>query len=116
MLDLLFLPATLLMAFALRAVRQGEHRLHSYLMTAAFTVVGLRVMLYPRALARLHLTIWLLTLGLAGITILLGRKALAWRETRSLQATAPRIHRLLGATTLSGLALTLLVWLLRNRR
>ncbi|NWJ39948.1 MAG: hypothetical protein HXX12_03115 [Geothrix sp.] len=115
MLDLLLIPAALLLAFALGAVRRGEHRLHGHLMTAAFTFIGLRVLLHPRALRPQHFALWLATLGLAGTTLLLGRKALAWREARSTQTVYPRVHRTMGALTLIGLALTTLVWLLRNR-
>jgi hypothetical protein len=116
MLDLLLVPAALLLAMALRAARRGDHRLHGHLMTSAFTIVGLRILLYPRGLVRLHLATWLLTLSAAGITILLGRRALAWREARSHRSFAPRIHRLLGAATLTGLAVTTVLWLLRDHR
>jgi hypothetical protein len=115
MLDLLLIPAALLLAFALRAVRRGDHRLHGHFMVAAFTVVGLRVLLHPRSLAQVHLTAWAITLAAAGTTILLGRKALAWREARSVQAYLPRIHRAFGVATLSGLVLTIAIWLFRNR-
>jgi len=115
MLDLLLIPAALLLAFALRAVRRGEHRLHGHLMAAAFTVVGLRVLLHPRSLMLVHLTTWIATLAAAGTTILLGRKALAWREARSVQAYLPRIHRAFGVATLTGLVLTTVIWLFRNR-
>jgi cytochrome b561 len=84
-------------------------------MTAAFTLVGLRLLLHPRDLARLQLLTWLTTLGLAGVTLLLGRLALAWREGRSTRAALPRLHRTFGTATLIGLALTTVVWLLRNR-
>jgi hypothetical protein len=115
MLDVLLIPVALLVAFALQAARRGAHRLHGYLMTAAFTVVGLRLLLHPRNLTAFHLTIWLTTLGAAGMTMLAGRMALAWRETRSTRTAFPRVHRALGSATLVGLALTTLVWLLRNR-
>ncbi len=84
-------------------------------MTSAFTIIGLRVLLYPRGLVSLHLTTWLLTLISAGLTILLGWRALAWRETRSTRSSIPRIHRAFGTVTLIGLALTTLVWLMRSR-
>jgi hypothetical protein len=116
MLDLLLIPAALLLVLALRAVRRGEHRLHGHLMSSAFTIIGLRVLLYPRGLIQLHLTTWLLTLASAGMTILLGRRALAWRESRSLRMSTPRVHRMFGTATLSGLAITTLLWLLRNHR
>lgn len=115
MLDLLLIPAALLLTLALRAVRQGEYRLHGYLMTGSFTLIGLRVLLHPRDLTALHLTLWLATLGAAGMTMFAGRMALAWREGRSTHHSAPRIHRATGTTTLIGMTLTTLVWLLRNR-
>lgn len=115
MLDVLLIPAALLLALALRAVRRGEYRLHGYLMTAIFTLVGLRVLLHPRGLNPAHRALWLLTLAAAGLTILLGRMALAWREARGAHPALPRIHRTIGKTTLVGLALTTLVWLLRHR-
>lgn len=115
MLDLLLIPAVLLVAFALRAVRQGEHRRHGYLMTAAFTVVALRMLLRPRAFPPFHLEAGLVLLGLAGLTMLLGRMALAWRETRSQRRHAPRIHRTMGVLTLVCFSLSLAVWLLRDR-
>jgi hypothetical protein len=115
MLDLLLIPAALLLPLALRAVRQGDYRLHGYLMTAIFTMIGLRLLLNPRNLPGLHLTLWLATLGAAGITMLAGRMALAWREARSTHPSVPRIHRTVGTATLVGLALTTLVWLLRSR-
>jgi hypothetical protein len=52
----------------------------------------------------------------AAMTVLLGRKALAWREGRSTQAFLPRLHRASGAATLTVLALTTVLWLLRNYR
>lgn len=115
MLDLLLFPAAILLALALRAVRRGDHRTHGYLMVAGFTVIGLRVILHPRSLAQVQLTAWAITLAAAGTTILLGRKALAWREARSVQASLPRIHRAFGIATLTGLVLTISIWLLRSR-
>ena len=115
MLDVLLIPAALLLALALRAVHRGEYRLHGYLMTAVFTLVGLRLLLHPRDLGLAHRAIWLITLTAAGLVILLGRMALAWREARSTHPSVPRIHRTIGKTTLVGLALTTLVWLLRHR-
>ena len=114
-LDILLIPAALLLALALRAVRRGDHRLHGHLMTAGLTLIGLRLILHPRNLPTLHRPIWLGILALAGVTVLLGRMALAWREGRSTRTAFPRIHRAFGATTLIGLALTTLIWLLRNR-
>ncbi len=84
-------------------------------MTSAFTMVGLRLLLHPRNLSRLHVVLWLVTLAAAATTILLGRMALAWREARSTRSAFPRLHRAFGATTLIILTLTTLVWLLRNR-
>ena len=115
MLDLLLIPAVLLVAFALRAVHRGEHRLHGHLMTAAFTVVALRMLLRPRAFPPFHLEVGLLVLGLAGVTMVLGRMALAWREGRSHRAHLPRIHRGSGILTLVSFGLAMLVWLLRDR-
>ena len=115
MLDLLLLPAFLLVAFALRAVRQGAHRLHGYLMTAGLTVVALRLILHPRSLQLGHKAAWGAALACAGLTLLLGRQALAWREARSQQGQLPRIHRAAGILTLTGLALSLGYWLLRAR-
>lgn len=115
MLDLLLIPAAILLVSALGAVRKGEHRLHGHLMSAAFTLVALRLLLYPRNFAKVHLATWLLTLGAAGTTVLMGRLALAWREGRSTHAAIPRVHRALGALTLTGLALTTLAWMLRQR-
>jgi len=115
MLDLLLIPAVILLALALRAVRRGDHRIHGYLMVAAFTVIGLRVILHPRGLGRLHLALWLAVFAVASSTLLLGRAALAWREGRSARAGIPRIHRASGAFTLVLSAFTLLVWFLRNR-
>ena len=115
MLDVLLIPAALLLILALQAVRDGEYQLHGHLMTGAFTLVGLRLLLLPTGLSTTHRTIWLITLSAAGLTILLGRMALAWREARSTHPSLPRIHRTVGKTTLVGLALTTLVWLLRHR-
>lgn len=114
MLDLLLIPAAILLVFALRAVRRGEHRLHGYLMMATFTVIFLRVTLHPRGLGPLHLVLWLVVLVAAGSTLLLGRAALAWREGRSVRSGIPRVHRAAGALTLVLAILTLAAWLLRN--
>jgi len=115
MLDLLLIPAALLLTFALRAVRRGDHRLHGHLMMATFTVVFLRIILHPRSLGRLHLALWLAVLAAAGSTLLLGRAALAWREGRSARSGIPRVHRASGTFTLALAALTLAVWFLRDR-
>jgi hypothetical protein len=115
MLDLLLIPAAILLGFALRAVRRGDHRLHGHLMAATVTVVLLRVVLHPRALAPRHILLWLALLAVAGTTLLLGRVALAWREGGSTRATIPRIHRAAGALTLILAGLTLAAWFLRNR-
>ncbi|WP_285577254.1 hypothetical protein [Geothrix limicola] len=115
MLDVLLIPAALLLALALRAVRRGEYRLHGHLMTGAFTVTGLRLLLHPRDLAHLHLGLWAALFAASGCTVLLGRRALAWREARSTRTTLPRIHRAFGAATLIGLALITFIWLLRSR-
>lgn len=115
MLDLLLIPAAILLAFALRAVHQGDHRLHGHLMAATVTVVLLRVILHPRTLAAHHFALWLALLVAAGTTLLLGRAALAWREGRSTRTAIPRIHRAAGALTLVLTAFTLVVWFLRDR-
>ena len=115
MLDLLLIPVALLLVLGVRAVREGEHRLHGHLMAAAITLTSLRVLLHPRMLSPMHLALWLATLGLAGTTLLHGRKALAWREARSSRSVYPRIHRALGTLTLTVLAFATLVWLLRDR-
>jgi hypothetical protein len=115
MLDLLFIPAAVLLAFALLAVRRGDHRLHGYLMVATVTVVILRLLLHPRTLEIHHFALWAALLAMAGTTLLLGRTALAWREGRSDRSALPRIHRAAGALTLVMTAATLVVWFLRNR-
>ena len=115
MLDFLFIPAAVLLAFALRAVRLGDYRLHGYLMVATVTVVILRMLLHPRALATHHAALWAALLVMAGTTLLLGRAALAWRESRSDRSYIPRIHRAAGALTLAWMAVTLVLWFLRNR-
>jgi hypothetical protein len=115
MLDLLFIPAAFLLAFALRAVRQGDHRLHGYLMVATITVVILRHILHPRMLTPQHFTLWMALLPVVGTTLLLGRAALAWREGRSMRAALPRIHRSAGTFTLVVTACILTVWFLRDR-
>jgi len=115
MLDLLLIPAVLLVVFALRAVRQGEYRLHGHLMAAVVTVVGLRLLLHSREWTPFQLAPWLAAFALAGTTLLLGRMALAWREGRNTQAFIPRIHRAFGAATLILLALSTVAWLLRYR-
>lgn len=115
MLDLLLIPVLLLAGLALRAVRRGDHRTHGHLMTATFTLVGLRMVLRPRAAPDAQVAVSLGLLALAGATVLLGRRALAWREGRSHSTRAPRIHRAAGATTLAATALVLAAWLLRTR-
>ena len=115
MLDLLLIPAAFLLVLALRAARQGDHRLHGYLMVATVTVVLLRVILHPRTLAEHHLVLWSALLLAAGTTLLLGRAALAWREGRSTRSAIPWIHRTAGTLTLVLTALTLVVWFLRTR-
>ena len=115
MLDLLLLPALLLVALALRAVRRGSHRLHGHLMTAALTVVGLRLILHPRTIQAGRLTAWAVVLTCAALTLFLGRRALAWREARSQQGHLPRLHRAAGLVTLVGLTLSTVYWLLRTR-
>ena len=115
MLDVLLIPAVLLVALALRAARQGAHRTHGYLMTAAFTTVALRMLLRPRAFPSGYLEVVVGVLGLAGGAMILGRGALAWREGRSRNPQVPRFHRALGSLTLVSFALALVFWLLRDR-
>jgi hypothetical protein len=115
MLDLLFIPAAVLLACALRAVRRWDYRLHGYLMVATVTVVILRLLLHPRTLATHDFALWAALLAMAGTTLLLGRAALAWREGRSDRSALPRLHRAAGAFTLVLTAATLVVWFLRNR-
>lgn len=115
MLDVLFIPAALLLALALRAARDGDHRLHGHLMAAGFTVVGLRLLLRPRALPSLQLGVCLALFALTGATLLLGRRALAWREGRSRGSWAPRVHRGAGRFTLLASLAAVIVWLLRDR-
>ena len=115
MLDLLLIPAVLLLALALRAVRRGEHRLHGHLMAAGFTVAAIRMALHPRTLSLVHLRTALALAALVGATVLLGRRALAWREGASRRPGAPRLHRGAGATTLMLSFLALVLWLFRNR-
>ena len=116
MLDLLLIPAVALLAFALRAVRRGDHRLHGHLMTAGFTVAAIRMALHPIRLTEVRLAASLAILGLAATTILLGRRALAWREGRSHRAGFPRLHRAAGALTLVAATFALSAWLLRSGR
>ncbi len=115
MLDFLLIPAVLLVSFALRAVHRGEHRLHGHLMAVAFTVVALRMLLWPRAYSTRLLEGGLIVLGLAGATMVLGRMALAWREGRSHRAHIPKVHRALGILTLVTFGLAMAIWLMRNR-
>ena len=115
MLDILLIPALLLAVFALRAVQRGDHRLHSYLMTAAATIAGLRILLWPRAFSTHLLGGAAALFALAGITMVLGRVALGWREGRNQRSHVPRFHRAMGRLTLFSFALALVGWLLRNR-
>jgi lysylphosphatidylglycerol synthetase-like protein (DUF2156 family) len=114
MLDLILIPPVLLLALGLRAVRRGEFRVHGHLMAAAIALLGLRLTLAFPGLPRLHRGAGLAVLGLAGLTILLGRQALAWREGRSRQAALPRIHRAAGACTLIAVTLAAAAWLLQR--
>ena len=84
-------------------------------MTGALTVVVLRLILYPRSMHLRHLAAWGAVLACAAPTLVLGRRALAWREARSQQGHLPRIHRASGLITLACLALTMGYWLLRTR-
>jgi hypothetical protein len=112
MLDLILLPAALLLALGLRSVRRGDPRHHGHLMTAAVTLVGIRLALPFPYLPRTHRSLGLGLLALAALTILLGRQALAWREGRSRRAAFPRLHRAAGAATLVALTLGAVAWLL----
>ncbi|WP_306589687.1 hypothetical protein [Geothrix sp. 21YS21S-4] len=116
MLDVLFLPAAALLGLALLAARRGDFRLHGQLAALAATVVFLRVSLYARDLTALHRALWLALLAAATGTLALGSLALAWREARSPRAWAPRTHRAAGALTLALAAVTIILWLLRDRR
>ena len=115
MLDLLLVPAALLVLLAVRAVRRGDHRLHGHLMTMAFTVVAVRLVLRPTAFPPWHLETGLALLGLAGGTLVLGHLSLAWREGRGWNPAIPRIHRACGTLTLLLTALATLLWLARAR-
>jgi hypothetical protein len=115
MLDLLLVPAALLVILAFQAVRRGDHRRHGHLMTMGFTLAALRMLLHPRAIPPWHLRAGLALLLLAGWTLALGHLALAWREGRGRSPAVPRLHRASGALTLLLAALATLFWLLRNR-
>ena len=84
-------------------------------MTAALTMVVIRLILHPRTMQLRHLGAWGAILVCATFTSFLGRRALAWREARSQQGHLSRIHRAAGLITLVGLALTMGYWLLRAR-
>ena len=114
MLDLILIPAALLLVLGLRSARRGDFRHHGHLMSAGVTLVGIRLALPFTYLPRTHQSLGLAVLALAAGTILLGRRALAWREGRSRQAGFPRIHRAAGAFTLIVLAFSVLAWLLRQ--
>ena len=79
-------------------------------MTAALTMVVIRLILHPRTMQLRHLGAWGAILVCATFTSFLG-----WRETRSQQGHLSRIHRAAGLITLVGLALTMGYWLLRAR-
>lgn len=115
MLDLLLIPAAALLVSALRAVHRGDHRLHGHLMAAAVVTAAMRIVLHPQALPLRHRLLGTALLGVAGLTLLLGRLALAWREGRSLQPRVARIHRAVAAFTLALSALAGMAWLLRDR-
>lgn len=114
MLDLILLPAVLLLVLGLRSVRRGDPRHHGYFMTAGVTLVGIRLALPFPYLPHTHRTLGIAVLALAGGTMLLGRGALAWREGRSRRAAIPRIHRAAGTLTLIVLAVAVAAWLLRQ--
>lgn len=114
MLDLILIPAALLLVLGLRAARRGDPRHHGHLMIAAFTLVGIRLALPFPDLPHAHRSLGLGLLALAAGTILLGRQALAWREGRSHRAALPRIHRAAGTFTLVVAALAAVAWLLQS--
>lgn len=114
MLDLLLIPAGLLLTLGLRAVRRGAFRVHGHMMAAAVALLGIRLALAFPSLPRLPRAAGLAVLGLAGLTLLLGGQALAWREGRSRLAALPRIHRAAGACTLIAATLAAAAWLLQR--
>lgn len=114
MLDLLLLPAALLLVLGLWAVRRGDPRRHGHLMAAAVTLAAVRMALASSGLPRALRLPAGLVFALAAGTIFLGRRALAWREGRSLRPDAPRLHRAAGTLTLAVLALATVAWLLRR--
>lgn len=110
---LLILPATLL-GLALQAVHRGDYRRHAHFMIAAVACIALGLCLaYPGLPAPVR-PLAMALLGLLGVTALLGRGALAWREGHPRFARVPRLHRGMGALSLVGLALGLGAWLLRR--
>jgi uncharacterized membrane protein YozB (DUF420 family) len=115
MLDLLLIPAFALLALALRAVRRGDHRTHGHLMVSAFTVVVIRMLLRPLALQPKPFAILVAVLSLAGITMVLGRLALGWREGRNQRQHLPKAHRGFGLLTLAFSCASAVAWLLRAR-
>jgi len=115
-LDLLLLPAALLLTLGLRAARRGEPRRHAHLMAAAFALVALRVVLALPGLSALERGAGVGLLACGAGTMALGRTALAWREGRSRQAAFPRFHRAAGAATLILLAFAATAWLMRQIR
>jgi len=114
MLDLILIPAVLLLVLGIRSVRRGDPRHHGHLMSAGVTLVGIRLALPFPYLPHAHRILGIAVLAMAAVTILLGRRALAWREGRSRQAAFPRIHRATGTLTLTALALGAVAWLLRR--
>ena len=114
MLDLLLLPAALMLALGLHAVRRGEPRRHAHLMAAALALVAVRASLAFRSLPGVERSAAVGLLVCGGFTMALGRKALAWREGRSRRAALPRFHRAAGALTLILLALAAVAWMLRR--
>lgn len=112
--DLLLLLPVLLAGFALRAVRRGDQRRHGHLMAAAVALVGVYLLTGRAAIPPTERVLGLGWLGLAVLTLLLGRQALAWREGRTLWRQGPRVHRALGVFTLVSAVLLLLAGLLRS--
>jgi lysylphosphatidylglycerol synthetase-like protein (DUF2156 family) len=114
MSDLLLILPAVLLGLALHAVHRGEHRRHAHLMIAAMGCIALGLCLAYPGLQAPGRPIAMALLGLLGVTAVLGRGALAWREGHPRFARVPRLHRAAGALSLLSLALGLGAWLLRR--
>lgn len=112
MSDLLLILLTVLLGLALHAAHRGDHRRHGHIM---ITVIGCFTLgcylAYPELPAPVR-PLAMALLILLGVTALLGRGALAWREGHLRFARVPRLHRALGAISLISLAIGLGAWLL----